>query len=58
MRLIVIAALLVLVGCEKKVEVVAPGVKVKVGDGGVNVDAGKVKVNAGEGGVKVETEKK
>ena len=60
MRFIIVAGLLALIGCEKKVEVNVPGAKVKGADGGVNVDAGKgkVKVEAGSGGVKVETEKK
>ncbi|HQR42009.1 MAG TPA: hypothetical protein PLX97_04980, partial [Gemmatales bacterium] len=58
MRFVLIAGLLALVGCEKKVEINVPGAKVKVADGNVNVDAGKVKVEAGSGGVKVDTEKK
>lgn len=43
---LLLAALFVTtLGCEKKVEIKAPGVDVKVGEGGANVEAGKLKID-------------
>lgn len=57
-RLFLLLAFAALVGCESKVDVKTPNVKVKVDSDGVKVDAPNVKVDAGKDGVKVEKEKK
>lgn len=57
-RLFLLLALATLMGCESKVDVKTPNVKVKVDGDGVKVDAPNVKVDAGKDGVKVEKEKK
>jgi hypothetical protein len=57
-RLFILLALVALLGCESKVDVKTPNVKVKVDGDGVKVDAPGVKVDAGKDGVKVDKEKK
>lgn len=57
-RLFLLLALVALAGCESKVDVKTPNVKVKVDGDGVKVDAPGVKVDAGKDGVKVDKEKK
>ncbi len=57
-RFFILLALIALVGCDSKVDVKTPNVKVKVDGDGVNVNAPGVKVEAGKDGVKVDKEKK
>lgn len=57
-RLFILLALIALVGCDSKVDVKTPNVKVKVDGDGVKVDTPNLKVDAGKDGVKVDKEKK
>ena len=52
--LLLLVGSIALAGCNKGVEVNAPGVKVKVGGDGVAVDAPGSKVRVGKDGVKVD----
>lgn len=57
LRFVILTILILIPGCGK-VDVNAPGVKVKVGSEGVKVNAPGVKVEAGKDGVKVDADKK
>jgi hypothetical protein len=58
-RCVMLFVLAFTLGCGGgKVEVNAPGVKLKVGENGVDINAPGVDVKAGKDGVKVDTDKK